>query len=57
MTLDGMIEKLFQDLERQLDSDGTIVHPGKLADATIVEVQNDLVPLKPVPSSILNNLI
>lgn len=34
----GMIEKLFRLLDKQLDSDGIIVHKGKLVDASIVEV-------------------
>ena len=34
----GMIEKLFSELDRQLDKDGIIVHSGRLVDATIVEV-------------------
>lgn len=33
-----MIEKLFHELDRQLDKDGIIVYSGNLADATIVEV-------------------
>lgn len=38
LTQGGMIEKLFRDLDKQLDKDGIIVHAGKLVDATIVEV-------------------
>ncbi len=38
LTQGGMIEKLFSDLDKQLDKDGIIVHSGKLVDATIVEV-------------------
>lgn len=38
LTKGGMVEKLFKDLDRQLDKDGIIVHAGKLVDATIVEV-------------------
>ncbi len=38
LTQGGMIEKLFKDLDKQLDKDGIIVHSGKLVDATIVEV-------------------
>lgn len=34
----NMIEKLFGHLDKQLDTDGIIVHKGKLVDATIVEV-------------------
>ncbi|MEJ7609799.1 MAG: IS5 family transposase [Ferruginibacter sp.] len=34
----NMIEKLFGYLDKQLDTDGIIVHKGKLVDATIVEV-------------------
>lgn len=34
----GMIEKLFGHLDKQLDTDGIIVHKGKLVDASIVEV-------------------
>lgn len=34
----NMIEKLFGHLDKQLDTDGIIVHKGKLIDATIVEV-------------------
>ena len=33
-----MIEKLFGQLDKQLDKDGIIVHAGKLVDASIVEV-------------------
>ena len=38
LTQGGMIEKLFTELDKQLDKDGIIVHAGKLVDATIVEV-------------------
>jgi IS5 family transposase len=38
LTDGGMIEKLFRLLDKQLDTDGIIVHKGKLVDATIVEV-------------------
>ena len=38
LTQGGMIEKLFDQLDRQLDKDGIIVHKGKLVDASIVEV-------------------
>lgn len=38
LTQGGMIEKLFNKLDSQLDKDGIIVHSGKLVDATIVEV-------------------
>lgn len=38
LTEGGMIEKLFNDLDKQLDKDGIIVHCGKLVDATILEV-------------------
>lgn len=38
LTQGGMIEKLFGQLDRQLDKDGIIVHAGKLVDASIVEV-------------------
>lgn len=38
LTQGNMIEKLFNDLDKQLDKDGIIVHSGKLVDATIVEV-------------------
>jgi IS5 family transposase len=34
----GMVEKLFAHLDRQLDKDGIIVHKGKIVDASIVEV-------------------
>ena len=34
----NMVEKLFGHLDKQLDTDGIIVHKGKLVDATIVEV-------------------
>ena len=34
----GMIEKLFGQLDKQLDKDGIIVHAGKIVDASIVEV-------------------
>ena len=33
----GMIEKLFEKLDKQLDHDGITVHKGKMIDATIVE--------------------
>lgn len=38
LTAGGMIEKLFSQLDKQLDKDGIIVHKGKLIDASIVEV-------------------
>ena len=38
LTQGGIIEKLLQDLDRQLEKDGIIVHSGKLVDATIVEL-------------------
>lgn len=38
LTQGDMIEKLFSDLDKQLDKDGIIVHSGKLVDASIVEV-------------------
>ena len=38
LTAGGMIEKLFSQLDKQLDKDGIIVHKGKLVDASIVEV-------------------
>lgn len=38
LTQGGMIEKLFGQLDNQLDKDGIIVHAGKLVDATVVEV-------------------
>ena len=38
LTQGGMIEKLFNQLDGQLDRDGIIVHKGKLVDASIVEV-------------------
>lgn len=38
LSTDGMIEKLFGHLDKQLDRDGIIVHKGKLVDASIVEV-------------------
>src|SRR5882762_1495296 len=38
LTQGGMIEKLFGQLDKQLDKDGIIVHAGKLVDASIVEV-------------------
>jgi len=38
LTAGGMIEKLFGHLDKQLDTDGIIVHKGKLVDASIVEV-------------------
>jgi transposase, IS5 family len=34
----GMVEKLFSHLDKQLDKDGIIVHKGKIVDASIVEV-------------------
>ena len=34
----GLIEELFNYLDKQLDKDGIIVHKGKLVDAAIVEV-------------------
>jgi IS5 family transposase len=34
----GMVEKLFRHLDKQLDTDGIIVHKGKIVDASIVEV-------------------
>jgi IS5 family transposase len=34
----GMVEKLFAHLDKQLDKDGIIVHKGKIVDASIVEV-------------------
>jgi IS5 family transposase len=34
----GMVEKLFGQLDSQLDKDGIIIHKGKLVDASIVEV-------------------
>lgn len=34
----GMVEKLFGHLDKQLDKDGIIVHKGKIVDASIVEV-------------------
>lgn len=34
----GMVEKLFAHLDRQLDKYGIIVHKGKIVDASIVEV-------------------
>lgn len=34
----GMVEKLFKRLDSRLDTDGIIVHKGKLVDASIVEV-------------------
>lgn len=38
LTNGGMVEKLFARLDKQLDTDGIIVHKGKLVDASIVEV-------------------
>lgn len=38
LTDGGMIEKLFSQLDKQLDKDGIIVHKGKIVDASIVEV-------------------
>jgi IS5 family transposase len=38
LTAGGMIEKLFDLLDKQLDKDGIIVNKGKLVDASIVEV-------------------
>ena len=38
LTGGGMLDKLFRLLDQQLDKDGIIVHPGKLVDASIVEV-------------------
>lgn len=38
LTAGGMIERLFNTLDTQLDKDGIIVHAGKLVDASIVEV-------------------
>jgi len=38
LTAGNMIEKLFSQLDKQLDKDGIIVHKGKLIDASIVEV-------------------
>lgn len=38
LTTVGMVEKLFNHLDKQLDKDGIIVHKGKLVDASIVEV-------------------
>jgi IS5 family transposase len=38
LTSGNMIEKLFNYLDKQLDTDGIIVHKGKLVDASIVEV-------------------
>lgn len=38
LTKEGVVEKLFNHLDRQLDKDGVIVHKGKLVDASIVEV-------------------
>ncbi|HEY4832259.1 MAG TPA: IS5 family transposase [Waddliaceae bacterium] len=38
LTQGGMIEKLFGQLDKQLDKDGIIVHAGKIVDASIVEV-------------------
>lgn len=37
LTQGAMIEKLFKQLDKQLDKDGIIVHAGKLVDASIVE--------------------
>lgn len=34
----GMVEKLFQHLDKQLDRDGIIAHKGKMIDASFVEV-------------------
>lgn len=34
----GMMEKLFQHLDKQLDKDGIIAHKGKMIDASFVEV-------------------
>lgn len=38
LTQGGMVEKLFGQLDKQLDKDGIMVHAGKLVDASIVEV-------------------
>lgn len=38
LTKQGMIDKVFNHLDKQLDKGGIIVHKGKLIDATIVEV-------------------
>ena len=38
LTAGGMVEKLFAGLDKQLDTDGIIVHKGKIVDASIVEV-------------------
>lgn len=38
LSREDMIKKLFDQLDKQLDKDGIIVHKGKLIDASIVEV-------------------